>query len=100
MPYILRHNSYSDLYLSLHLSINPPFQALIQDLLDMRLNRVTVELPEKGEKAAGKGGVKKTYDLNTAADSFLRAYAGSPFPEAVDANEKELAEVRYIICRV
>ncbi|KAJ1424134.1 Sec1-like protein [Ochromonadaceae sp. CCMP2298] len=70
------------------------YQALIQDLLDMRLNRVTVELPEKGEKAAaGKGGVKKTYDLNTAADSFLRAYAGSPFPEAVDANEKELAEV-------
>lgn len=36
---------------------------------------------------------KKTYDLNTATDTFLRAYAGSPFPEAIDANERELAEV-------
>lgn len=36
---------------------------------------------------------KKTYDLNTQADAFLSRYAGSPFPEAVDANEKELAEV-------
>ena len=36
---------------------------------------------------------KKTYDLNTQADAFLNRYAGSPFPEAVDANEKELAEV-------
>jgi hypothetical protein len=37
---------------------------------------------------------KKGYDLNTANDAFLGRYAGSPFPEAIDANEKELAEVR------
>ena len=36
---------------------------------------------------------KRTYDLNTQLDGFLRTYAGSPFPEAVDANEKELNEV-------
>jgi hypothetical protein len=40
--------------------------------------------------------VKKTYDLNTQADAFLSRYAGAPFPEAVDANEKELAEVRCL----
>jgi hypothetical protein len=57
--------------------------------------------------AAGSGVppkvAKKTYDLNTQADPFLRAYAGVPFPEAVDANEKELAEVifqfgRCLVC--
>jgi hypothetical protein len=43
---------------------------------------------------ANAKAAKKTYDLNTQADAFLSRYAGSPFPEAVDANEKELAEVR------
>ena len=36
---------------------------------------------------------KKTYDLNTQVDPFFGRFAGSPFPEAVEANEKELAEV-------
>ena len=44
-------------------------------------------------------GKKKTYDLNTHADPFLNRYASSPFPEAIEANEKELAEVRmYVPC--
>jgi hypothetical protein len=42
---------------------------------------------------ASGGSKKKTYDLNTQSDSFLSRYASSPFPEAVDRNEKELAEV-------
>ena len=41
----------------------------------------------------GGQGKKKTYDLNTHADPFLNRYASSPFPEAIEANEKELAEV-------
>ena len=61
----------------------------MDDLLDHRLNRVTVELAGK-DNTAGK---KKTYDLNTQSDHFFARYAGSPFPEAVEANEKELAEV-------
>lgn len=40
---------------------------------------------------------KRTYDLNTQLDGFLRTYAGSPFPEAVDANEKELNEVKISV---
>jgi hypothetical protein len=65
------------------------YQALVDDLLDHRLNRVTVDLPGK-DNAPGK---KKTYDMNTQSDHFFARYAGAPFPEAVEANEKELAEV-------
>ena len=42
----------------------------------------------------GVAGKKKTYDLNTQTDPFFGRYAGSPFPDAVNANEKELAEVK------
>eukprot|EP00981_Chlorochromonas_danica_P007329 scaffold1690_cov177-Ochromonas_danica.AAC.6 len=69
------------------------YQALISDLLDCKLNRVTVEVQEKGLPNGVGGGKKKTYDLNTQSDTFLAHYAGAPFPEAVDANEKELADV-------
>lgn len=68
------------------------YQALINDLLQLKLNRVTIDIPEKEGGPPAKP-TKKTYDLNTQADAFLNRYAGSPFPEAVDANEKELAEV-------
>jgi len=64
------------------------YQALVDDLLDHRLNRVTVDLPNKEGPSR-----KKTYDLNTQADQFFGRFAGAPFPEAVEANEKELAEV-------
>jgi hypothetical protein len=36
---------------------------------------------------------KKTYDLNTQTDQFFGRFAGVPFPEAVEANEKELADI-------
>lgn len=65
------------------------YQALIDDLLDHRLNRVTLETTTKDDANAKK----RTYDLNTQSDPFFGRYAGSPFPEAVEANEKELAEV-------
>ena len=65
------------------------YQALIDDLLDHRLNRVTVDTTTKEDTNAKK----RTYDLNTQSDTFFGRYAGAPFPEAVEANEKELAEV-------
>lgn len=51
-----------------------------------------LSLPNPRGSAPGSNK-KKTYDLNTQTDSFLARYAGSPFPEAVDANERELSEV-------
>ena len=96
-------------------------KALISDLLDYKLNRVTIDIPDKDGTEhcsialslsrslsfgltnslfictyalfVGGLGKKKTYDLNTHADPFLNRYASSPFPEAIEANEKELAEV-------
>eukprot|EP00598_Pedospumella_elongata_P001545 CAMPEP_0184981196 /NCGR_PEP_ID=MMETSP1098-20130426/11029_1 /TAXON_ID=89044 /ORGANISM="Spumella elongata, Strain CCAP 955/1" /LENGTH=650 /DNA_ID=CAMNT_0027504739 /DNA_START=110 /DNA_END=2062 /DNA_ORIENTATION=- len=86
-PLLLISDRISDLFPVLqHAST---YQALINDLLDLKLNRVTIEAPEK----EGAPRSKRTYDLNTQLDGFLRTYAGSPFPEAVDANEKELNEV-------
>lgn len=65
------------------------YQALVDDLLDHRLNRVTIEMTGKDAVKAKK----RTYDLNTQADAFYHRYAAAPFPEAIEANEKELAEV-------
>lgn len=45
----------------------------------------------------GAAASKKTYDLNTQTDPFFGRYAGSPFPDAVNANEKELAEVNKVV---
>ena len=70
------------------------YQALVDDLLDHRLNRVTVDI--SGSKISGSSSSdskKRTYDLNTQSDAFYSLYAGEPFPEAVEANERELAEV-------
>jgi sec1 family domain-containing protein 1 len=70
------------------------YQALVDDLLDHRLNRVTVDI--SGSKTSGSSSSeskKRTYDLNTQSDAFYSLYAGEPFPEAVEANERELAEV-------
>jgi len=65
------------------------YQSLIDDLLEHRLNKVTVNVSGKNDSAAKK----KTYDLNTKIDSFFAQYGGAPFPEAVEANEVELASV-------
>ena len=45
---------------------------------------------------SGTAPKKRSYDLNTQTDGFLLRHAGSPFPEAVEANEVELAEVRSL----
>jgi hypothetical protein len=71
------------------------YQALVDDLLEHRLNRVTIDTATKQQQQQGEpaAGSKKTYDLNTQTDAFFGLYAGEPFPEAVEANEKELADV-------
>ena len=64
------------------------YQALIDDLLEHKLNRVTVDIHTKEKEKK-----KKTYDVNTVSDLFFAKYAGASFPDAVEANEKELGEV-------
>ena len=76
------------------------YQALVDDLLQHRLNRVTVEVKSNAKANTNNNGndnesssIKKTYDMNTSLDNFFKEYAGAPFPEAVEANETQLAEV-------
>ncbi|CAM9379007.1 unnamed protein product, partial [Hapterophycus canaliculatus] len=68
---------------------NSTYQALVDDVLDHRLNRVTVQMEGKN----GQGKRPKTYDVDAENDSFYRRFKGSPFPEAIEANGSELAAV-------
>jgi hypothetical protein len=69
------------------------YLGLIDDLLGLHLNKVTVANLSSGKDIGGKTGAKKSYDLNSQSDSFLAQFAGSPFPEAVEANEAKMNEV-------
>uniref|UniRef100_A0A8D0CKJ3 Sec1 family domain-containing protein 1 n=1 Tax=Scleropages formosus TaxID=113540 RepID=A0A8D0CKJ3_SCLFO len=70
------------------------YQALIHDVLDFHLNRVTIEEsvgPETGARPKKKN--KKNYDL-TAADKFWQKHKGSPFPEVAESVQQELDTYR------
>ncbi|KAK4688348.1 sec1 family domain-containing protein 1, partial [Tremellales sp. Uapishka_1] len=59
------------------------YQALVHDVLDMKLNRVTVEAPENGRLQ------KKSYDFD-AKDFFWAKNAGNPFPQVAEDIDAEL----------
>ncbi|GAA5970900.1 hypothetical protein JCM8115_007034 [Rhodotorula mucilaginosa] len=59
------------------------YQALVNDVLGMKLNRVTVEAPEAGKMS------KKTYDLD-AKDFFWAKNAQNPFPQVAEEIDLEL----------
>ena len=61
------------------------YQALVDDMLGIELNRVTVNVD--GDAQSGK----KTYRLDTETDAFWRAHAGVAFHEVIDAHQKELS---------
>ncbi|GAA5989777.1 hypothetical protein JCM11641_006030 [Rhodosporidiobolus odoratus] len=59
------------------------YQALVNDVLGMKLNRVTVEAPDAGRLQ------KKTYDLD-AKDFFWAKNAQNPFPQVAEDIDAEL----------
>ncbi|CAI2183397.1 2989_t:CDS:2 [Funneliformis geosporum] len=59
------------------------YQALIHDVLDMHLNRITIETDEMGRNT------KKSYDLNSE-DFFWAKNASSPFPQVAEDIDVEL----------
>ena len=61
------------------LSHSITYQSLVHDVLDMKLNRITVETPVD-ESNPAKGVTKKAYDVS-ANDFFWQKNAGVPFPE-------------------
>ena len=68
------------------------YQALVDDLLKVSMNRVKVGVKKSAEEHA-QAIVEKTYDLDIVSDSFFRLHAGSLFPDAIDANEEEMKQV-------
>lgn len=68
------------------------YQALVDDLLKVSMNRVKVGVKKSAEEHA-QAVVEKTYDLDIVSDSFFRLHAGSLFPDAIDANEEEMKQV-------
>ncbi|CAG8518606.1 679_t:CDS:2 [Paraglomus occultum] len=59
------------------------YQALIDDVLDMKLNRISVQVDEHGRN------VKKSYDL-CVEDFFWSKNAASPFPQVAEDIDIEL----------
>jgi len=63
------------------------YQALVTDVLEMKLNRVTVEAPESGKLQ------KKTYDLDSK-DFFWAKNSIKPFPEVAEEIDTELTKYK------
>lgn len=63
------------------------YQALVHDVLDMKLNRVTVESPENGRLQ------KKSYDIDSK-DFFWNKNAGNPFPQVAEDIDSELSRYK------
>ncbi|KAL2794528.1 Sec1-like protein [Aspergillus keveii] len=67
------------------------YQSLVQDVLQMRLNRITVETADESNPA--KGVTKKAYDLNSN-DFFWKRNAGAPFPQVAEDIDAELTRYK------
>ncbi|KAK8099724.1 Sec1-like protein [Apiospora kogelbergensis] len=68
------------------------YQSLVHDVLNMKLNRITIETPvEEGNPA--KGTTKKAYDL-TATDFFWEKNAALPFPQVAEDIDAELTRYK------
>ncbi|KAJ5965732.1 hypothetical protein N7481_012446 [Penicillium waksmanii] len=64
------------------------YQSLVQDVLQMRLNRITLD----DELQSGKVS-KKSYDINSN-DFFWLRNAGAPFPQVAENIDAELTRYR------
>ncbi|KAL3482202.1 Sec1-like protein [Aspergillus californicus] len=68
------------------------YQSLVQDVLQMRLNRITVEtLADESNPASTV--IKKAYDLGSN-DFFWQRNAGAPFPQVAEDIDAELTRYR------
>ncbi|RDA82774.1 hypothetical protein CP532_0411 [Ophiocordyceps camponoti-leonardi (nom. inval.)] len=68
------------------------YQSLVHDVLDMKLNRITIETAND-ENNAAKGTTKKSYDLS-ANDFFWAKNAGVPFPQVAEDIDAELTKYK------
>lgn len=68
------------------------YQSLIHDVLKMRLNQITVEMPVDDQNPS-KGVVKRTYDL-TPKDFFWSRNSENPFPQVAEDIDAELTRYK------
>jgi len=68
------------------------YQSLVHDVLRMRLNRITVELPAD-TATGGSQTVKRSYDLNSN-DFFWTRNAPVPFPQVAEDIDAELTRYK------
>lgn len=68
------------------------YQSLVHDVLNMKLNRITIETPID-ENNPARGVSKKSYDLN-ASDFFWTKNAGVPFPQVAEDIDAELTKYK------
>lgn len=68
------------------------YQSLVHDVLNMKLNRITIETP-LDETNPAKGTSKKAYDLS-ASDYFWAKNAGVPFPQVAEDIDAELTKYK------
>ncbi|KAI9887167.1 MAG: Sec1 domain containing protein 1 [Watsoniomyces obsoletus] len=68
------------------------YQSLVHDVLEMKLNRITVEMPID-ESNPGKGNTKRAYDLSSN-DFFWAKNAGVPFPQVAEDIDTELTRYK------
>lgn len=68
------------------------YQSLVHDVLNMKLNRITIESPVD-ESNPAKGSTKKSYDLS-AGDFFWAKNAGVPFPQVAEDIDAELTKYK------
>lgn len=68
------------------------YQSLVHDVLNMKLNRITIETSVDDNNPA-KGKSKKAYDLNSN-DFFWAKNAGVPFPQVAEDIDAELTKYK------
>lgn len=68
------------------------YQSLVHDVLDMHLNRITVDTPVD-DSNPDKGMTKRSYDLS-ASDFFWNRNAGVPFPQVAEDIDAELTRYK------
>ncbi|KAJ5692679.1 hypothetical protein N7462_002102 [Penicillium macrosclerotiorum] len=65
------------------------YQSLVQDVLQMRLNRITLDADDQDSGKAAK----KAYDINSN-DFFWQRNAGAPFPQVAEDIDAELTRYK------
>eukprot|EP01097_Dermamoeba_algensis_P005802 TRINITY_DN3663_c0_g1_i1.p1 TRINITY_DN3663_c0_g1~~TRINITY_DN3663_c0_g1_i1.p1 ORF type:complete len:642 (-),score=150.36 TRINITY_DN3663_c0_g1_i1:195-2120(-) len=82
--------------LSVMVSHTWTYQTLLHDLLDMKLNGVTIMVEEEGDGSGGKTvkESKKTYSLDPIEDTFWANNMSSPFPKVAVEVQSELNDYK------